>query len=159
MNSTENNLIGTSKEHIQFKIDISYNYTLNAPEIKVCLNGISKFNQSLTGNNCSIKFDHLLEFGEAYCLEIYRAGKTDQDPDQMVLIDHITIDGVDIQNLIWTGSYYEPSYPALWYAQQISYGIVPEVQVLGETYLGHNGLWTLTFTSPFWQHLLNQMNL
>lgn len=157
MNSTENNPIGTSKELIQFQLDLSYNYTLTAPEIIVCLNGIVKFKEPLSGNNCSIKFEHVLDFGQPYTLHIYRAGKTDQDPGQMLIVDRIIIDGNNVQDLIWGCSYYEPSYPELWYSQQVAQGTTLETKVYGETHLGHNGLWTLNFTSPFWSYLLDQM--
>ena len=158
MNSTENTLIGISQELIQFQLDLSYNYTLNAPEIIVCLNGISKFNKPLTGTSCLIKFNHVLDFNQTYCLEIQRTGKTDQDPIQMLVIDSLLIDGVNVQNLIWSNSYYKPDYPTLWYSQQVAQGVTPEVQVPAEVYLGHNGTWRLNFTSPFWQHLLDQMD-
>jgi hypothetical protein len=152
------NQIGISQELIQFQLDVNFQYRDTAPKLTVYINDVCKFDQTLSGSQAVISFDHLLDFGQTYELKIVRSAKTDQDPSQMLIINCITIDGVNVQNLIWSSSYYEPEYPAVWYQQQIELGQTPEPRITGETWLGHNGTWSMPFDSPFWRYLMEVMN-
>jgi hypothetical protein len=109
------------------------------------------------------EFVHELNFGP-HCLEMHRTGKTNhqmrtiengKNEGQDVIIKYIKIDGVNIRDMIWTNSYYEPEYPEPWASQQKSQGIELEKYVPGETWLGHNGVWRLNFISPFYRFLMD----
>jgi hypothetical protein len=152
------NQIGISQELIDFQIDLRCQYQSQAPKISVYLDENCMASQEITQPFTTIKFNQLLDFNNHYDLKIHRQGKTDQDPTQMLIIDQILIDGINVQNLIWAHSYYEPEYPQLWYQQQTEIGQIPEAKISGETWLGHNGVWSMPFSSPFWRHLMEVMN-
>lgn len=152
------NQIGLSQELIKFQIDVSCQYNEIPPELSVYISQQCKFDQTITQPAQVIKFDHLLHFGQTYHLTLVRSGKSDVDPTQMLIIDRVIIDGINVQNLIWNHSYYEPQYPEIWYQQQVSQGQPPELRVPGETWLGHNGTWNLPFGSPFWRHQIEVMS-
>jgi hypothetical protein len=151
------NQIGTSQELICFQINADICFHTVPPRLAVYVNNECKFDQTLDKSSAVIEFDHLLNFDQIYQLRLVRQGKTDQDPAQMLVIKNIFIDGINVQNLIWAGSQYQPDYPMIWYQQQVSQNKTPEKTVVGETWLGHNGVWTMSFTSPFWRHLMEVM--
>jgi hypothetical protein len=104
-----------------------------------------------------------LNFGQ-HQLSIRRYNKTGnqvrindsgQLEDQMLSIKKITIDDINIRNIIWCKSYNEPEYPELWASQQRAKGINLEKFILGETNFGHNCTWRLEFTSPFYQFIFD----
>ena len=94
-------------------------------------------------------------------LTINRYNKTpaqcQNDQDQIMHISKILIDGIDINNFILSRATFTPQYPEPWASQQIAQGIKLETELLGETWLGHNGQWCFNFTSPFWQFLIKAM--
>lgn len=151
------NQIGISQELVNFQIELECHYKNTPPELSVYINDMVMFEQKITQTSTNIKFDHLLNFDSQYLLKIIRSGKHDSDPTQMLIIRKIIIDGIDVQNLIWAHSWYQPQYPEVWYQQQVAAGQTPDEQVPGETWLGHNGIWTLPFSSPFWRHLIEVM--
>lgn len=151
------NLIGISQELISFQINAQVKFHSIPPRLAVYINDECKFEQILLESRVTIEFEHLLMFDQTYQLRLARQGKSDQDPEQMLIIDSIFIDGINVQNLIWSSSQYRPEYPTAWYQQQVAMGKIPEITVAGETWLGHNGEWTMPFASPFWRHLMEVM--
>lgn len=152
------NQIGISQELISFQINVEVKFRSIPPRLAVYINDSCKFEQTLQESCVTIKFEHLLMFDQSYQLRLVRQAKTDQDPEQMLIIKSIFIDGIDVQNLIWSRSQYKPDYPKAWYQQQVSQGQIPEATVIGETWLGHNGEWIMPFASPFWRHLMEVMS-
>ena len=69
----------------------------------------------------------------------------------------IKIDGVDIKNIIWTYSINIPEYPEPWASEYVTAGNILEKEVIGATKFGHNGIWYLDFTSPFYIYIMQWM--
>ena len=110
-----------------------------------------------------IGFYKILDF-KNHRLSIIRSNKSDdqclvhdgEKKDQYVILERVCIDGIDIQNLVWHRSWYEPCYPSTWAAEQAANGILLEEKVIGETWLSHNGTWHFDFFSPFYKFLISQ---
>lgn len=151
-------------ENIKFEITLAPHFWLDAPQIKVSIDDQEKFSGAVAERQ-TVEFNHVLDFQE-HTLSIQRSGNTNKQvritelgefQGQGILLEQIKIDGVNIRNLIWTNSYYEPEYPEPWATQQRGQGIELEQQVVGETNFSHNGIWRLKFTSPFYKFLMNWM--
>ena len=105
-----------------------------------------------------------LEMDKPHLLQLRRSNKSDdqcieinnQKQDQYVIIDEVSIDGINVENLIWNRSWFEPQYPVLWAEQQKENGIELETKVIGETWLSHNGVWNFEFFSPFYKFVISQ---
>jgi hypothetical protein len=152
-------------EKILFEISFIPSYWKDPPRIEIYLDDIQKFQGLIVDQSTVIKFTHELAFSD-HTLQMRRTGKTNQQvrknengeiEGQDLKIDYIKIDGVNIRNMIWTNSYYVPEYPEPWASQQRALGIELESQVPGETCFGHNGVWNLKFTSPFYRFLMDWM--
>jgi len=76
--------------------------------------------------------------------------------DQYVILNQVCIDGIDVQNLIWHRSWFEPIYSTVWKQQQIDAGVALEEKIIGETWLSHNGTWKFEFFSPFYKFIISQ---
>ena len=154
-------MIQTS-ETIKFKIEFVPTYWDKPPAATVQINDIVKFDGEIIKSPTIVEFEHTLMFNQSHQLIIHRYGK-DSDQctvnsdgtlnDQLLLINKICIDETDIQSTIWTQSYNEPEYPIDWAREQQAQGIKLEKRIPAETCLGHNGTWTLNFTSPFYKFL------
>lgn len=150
-------------EQIQFEIAVKSTWWRTPPHAVVTIDGYKHFDSDVPSDTI-IKFAHSLEFAD-HELSIHRTGKdnsqvrlTDQGyQGQDLIIDWIKIDGVNIRNLIWTNSTYQPEYPEPWASQERAAGVELEEHVQGETHFGHNGIWRLKFTSPFYKFLMDQM--
>ena len=129
----------------------------------------SYFNEEITHTEnepITITFEHELEHDVSYDLVIKRSGKDkgqtvvnekgDLLKDQILHIRDITIDEIDIGALVYEGKY-RPEYPEPWASQQAKAGNkLPEI-IKNSPDLGHNGTWTLTFNSPFYMWLLENL--
>jgi len=142
-------------ETIEFQINFTATYHNQLPGVVITVDDDIKFIGIINDTKFSLKFTHTLDFSSSHNLQIQRRFA---EPDQMLVIESIIIDGVDIKNIIWEHSYFEPEYPELWAAQQRAQGCVLEAKVIGETWLGHNGVWTLNFSSPFYKFIMAAMN-
>jgi hypothetical protein len=156
-----------SQEFINFKIKFTPKFWDRPPVACISVNDEVKFHNNVTSENFIVDFSHTMDFHQKHCLSIKRSGKTDDQvrknldgsyDDQALIINQIIIDGVDIRNIIYTDSYNEPVYPEAWAQEQRLANIVLEDRVPGETYLGHNGIWRLNFTSPFYQFVMDKMH-
>ena len=142
-----------AKERISFEIELDSEYRDSAPHVIIGIDGTTHFTGHIDRHQI-IRFYHDLDFGQDHRLTISRSHT---QPCQLLTIQTITIDGTNIQNLIWNRSQFRPSYPEPWASQQRDQGIDLAPQIIGETCLGHDGEWSLTFGSPFWQFLLNDI--
>lgn len=71
--------------------------------------------------------------------------------DMLLEIDSLSVDDIDITNLIYTSSEYRPIYP-------VTYN--PEVKhevIMGYRTLGWNGAWSMTWGNPFYIWLLENL--
>lgn len=146
-----------NSEIIKFKFEFYPEYLDNDfPYASILIDNEVKFNGPISDDQCSICFSHTLEFDQTHQLTIKRYAKTNKP--QQLTIERISIDGIDIRNIIWVDSYNEPIYPEPWASQQRAAGVKLEKRVIGETCFGHNSTWTLNFTSPFYKFLYDWMD-
>lgn len=152
-------------ELINFELVLDSVFWDQPPAVKITIDGEEKFNGPIAHSQ-TIKISHLFKFNQPHVLSLERYNKTPQQcrikesgelDDQVLYIKQIIIDGIDVRNLIWHNSVFQPIYPKLWAAQQLQQGNTLKQLIIGETTLGHNGTWTFNFTSPFWKFLINQM--
>ena len=146
-----------NSEIIKFELDFYPEYVDNDfPRVSISIDSETKFDGSISDSQSSVFFLHTLEFDQSHQLNIKRYGKTNKP--QQLTIKKISIDGIDIRNIIWTHGYNKPIYPEPWASQQRAAGVNLEERVVGETCFGHNGTWTLEFTSPFYKFLYDWMD-
>jgi len=155
-------------EKIKFEIWLGCEFWDQPPVIEILIDNELKFsNEMKLPEICKIEFFQNLAFDQPHLLEIKRSGKSDSQclvsenkilKDQVAWIEKIVIDGVDVQNLIWSQSWFVPDYPEPWAAEQKRAGVELEEKVISGTIWGHNGIWSLGFTSPFYKFLFDCMN-
>lgn len=143
-------------EDINFKLHFSTSFEKVPPHIKVYLNDMLMYDNDVVADKI-VSFNQNLILETDYSLRIVRSGKV-LDSTQMLKLDQLEIDGINIRNIVWHRSYYQPKYPEPWASQQISQGINLEEKILGETWFGHDGTWTLEFSSPFYKFIFDWMS-
>lgn len=155
-------------ETIQFRVILTAQYWDLPPHATISINDVEEFDGAIIGNKDlpqEIVFSHTLEFGKTYQLTIVRYNKNSDQcqiledgslRDQLLQIHSVTIDGVNIRDIVWTQSKFFPVYPEPWATEQITLGNILETGIIGETILGHNGKWVLGITSPFWQYIFDE---
>jgi len=155
-----------SKETIKFSINLFAEYWDKPPEVKILLDDVPQIDKQLDKGSNNLTFVETCKFNEPHRLTIIRSGKDNKQVkvnydggllDQYVILQKIVIDGVDIQNIIQSRSVFEAHYPEPWASQQLAAGIQLEKAAIGVTTFGHNGIWYLNFTSPFYEYLMKWM--
>ena len=157
-------------ESISFCLSLYSVFWDKPPAVIISLDDNTKFAGEIIcdqQNPAKICFSHELSFHESHTLSLYRYNKTPdqccessdgQVRDQLLMINGLIIDDVDVRHLIWCSSQFVPIYPEPWKSQQIDLGHDLEETIVGESILGHNGTWSLNFTSPFYQFLFDDMD-
>jgi len=155
-------------ESLKFKIQLYAQYWDKPPIAEILIGDQSKFKQEITGteqNPNLVEFLHDLNEGQEYKFIIHRTNKDNSQTmvkndqivkDQLLFIKSIEIDEIDLGGLIYEGLYY-PEYPEPWASQQKESGNALPVSIKNVTSMGHNGRWELTFTSPFYMWLLENL--
>lgn len=151
-------------EAIEIQIDLTAVFWDRFPEADLLIDHVEISKHVIDRPKYQIKNTVSLAMDQPHFLQLSRRGKSDdqcrvvdgQQKDQYIIIDRVSIDGIDIQNLVWSQSWYEPEYPDAWSDQQRAAGIDLETKVLGETWLSHNGVWNFGFSSPFYKFLIDQ---
>lgn len=92
---------------------------------------------------------------DSVCLTVEHFDKSDTDPTTAVEIVGIEFFGISDPKFAWAGTYY-PEYPELWLSQQ---EIKPSAGLPGQTYLGWNGVYKLTFDVPVFTWMHRTLNL
>lgn len=137
------------RENITFEISLTPIYPDVPPGARIFVNDDCKYD-NLIDNTCMIRFNHTLYFNQSHQLRIERYNKEKSRPindvHQTLILEKIVIDGIDIQNIIYSRSYNEPIYPKHWAEQNLNL----EKIVIAETHFGFNGTWRLNFTCPFY---------
>lgn len=142
----------TEVETIKFNLFLNPTYQILAPYIKVFVDDEMHY-EGIIKKPTTVTFTTKLNFG-SHKLKIV---KEKTQPNQLLTIDAIEIDGVNIRDIVWNYSYNLPEYPEPWASEQKALGITLEEKVMGETCLGHNGTWILNFTSPFYMFVFDWM--
>lgn len=89
------------------------------------------------------------------CFTLEHFDKADTDPTTAVEIVSIGFYGIEDPKFAWNGVY-RPDYPQTWYAEQS----MPPAEILpGQTYLGWNGVYSLTFDVPVFTWMHKTLNL
>lgn len=155
-------------ESLKFKIQLYAQYWDKPPIAEILIGDQSKFKQEITGteqNPNLVEFLHDLNEGQEYKFIIHRSNKDNSQTmvendqivkDQLLFIKSIEIDEIDLGGLIYEGLYY-PEYPEPWASQQKESGNALPLSIKNVTSMGHNGRWELTFTSPFYMWLLENL--
>ena len=157
-----------STENLKFKIQLYAQYWDKPPVAEILIGDQSKFKQEITGteqNPNLIEFYYDLTEGQEYKFVIHRTNKDNSQTiventkivkDQLLFIKSIEIDEIDLGGLVYEGLYY-PEYPEPWASEQKQAGKELPVSIKNVTSMGHNGRWELTFTSPFYMWLLENL--
>jgi len=155
-------------ENLKFKIKLYAQYWDKPPVAEIMIGDQSRFKQEITGteqNPNVIEVYHDLEEGKEYKIVIHRTNKDDSQTvvdnnqiikDQLLFIKSIEIDEIDLGGLIYEGLYH-PQYPEPWASEQKQAGKQLPVSFKNVTSMGHNGRWEITFTSPFYMWLLENL--
>ena len=159
--------MGTEK--LKFKLELYATMWDKPPHAEILIEDKSYFKGDITGTEQKpdvIEFEHLLNEGKEYKLNIKRSGKTTKQTilnekgdilkDQMLHIKSIEIDEIDIGALVYEGIY-TPQYPEPWATQQRDAGHELRESFGNVTKMGHNGNWTFKFESPFYMWLLENL--
>ena len=155
-------------EKLKFKLELYATMWDKPPIADIKIAGKSYFKEEIASTNDKptiIEFEYELEEGKSYNLIINRSGKNKRQTivenekiikDQLLHIKSIEIDDIDIGNLVYEGVY-KPEYPEQWATQQQEAGNKLPETLKNVTQMGHNGTWTLSFTSPFYMWLLENL--
>lgn len=152
-------------ETMAFEIILRAEFWDKPPGVEIFVNDQSLFN-GLIDNSCyTINFSSTVDLNAEHQLSIRRFNKTTDQTrydgqqllDQLLYIDRISVDGINIRNIIWSKSWNEPVYPEPWATEQRSQGIELQEKIPAETCLGHNGIWRLNFSSPFYKFIMDWM--
>jgi hypothetical protein len=156
-------------ERLKFKLELYATYWDKPPVAEILINEESQYRSEITGTDKEptvIEFEKEFTEGEKYTLTISISDKEVKqtvvnaegviEKDQLLHIKSIEIDEIDIGALVYEGIY-TPQYPEPWHSQQVSAGNTPEKSFKNVTAMGHNGTWTLTFQSPFYMWLLENL--
>jgi hypothetical protein len=152
-----------TSENIFFDIILDATYWDQPPKLEVVVDNQSVGTYTIDQPEFHIRFQQVLLFDQPHILELRRSGKTQDQTrmlddgtfeTQMLHIQTVKLDNIDLRNLAWDSSNFEPEYPEPWASEQQAQGIKLEKQVPGEMYLGHNGVWRFAFTSPIYKFLV-----
>ena len=153
-----------STERIKISVDITAEFWDQPPMVDVFIDGICIGQHVIDSKKYHIEHEVLMRLDANHKLQLKRYNKSDdqckvvdgEQKDQYIILDRICIDGIDIQNLVWSRGWYEPDYPMVWKQQQELAGTVLESKIIGETWLSHNGMWNFDFFSPFYKFVISQ---
>ena len=155
-------------EKLKFKLELYATMWDKPPIADIKINEKSYFKEEIASTKDKptiIEFEQELEEGKSYNLIIDRLGKGKRQTivenekiikDQLLNIKSIEIDEIDLGSLIFDGVY-KPDYPEPWATQQAKAGNNLPETLKNVSQMGHNGTWTLTFTSPFYMWLLENL--
>ena len=156
-------------EKLKFKLELYATMWNTTPHVEIFINDESMFKGDITGtekNPDQIEFTQDLEEDKAHNLRIQRSGKSSGETvvnekgdilkDQLLHIKSIEIDEINIGTLVYEGVY-TPVYPEPWATQQKQAGNDLRKSYKNAVDIGFNGDWILTFKSPFYLWLLDNL--
>ena len=156
-------------ENLKFKLKLYASMWDKPPIAEILINDKSYFKQEITATEDKphlVEFSAELEDNKEYNLVVNRSNKIkgqtvlnakgDIIKDQLLHIKDIEIDEIDIGSLIFEGVY-TPNYPEPWATEARAKGVTLPVTLKNSPTMGHNGTRTLTFSSPFYMWLLENL--
>jgi|TARA_B100000902_G_scaffold258876_1_gene245093 chaperonin GroEL (HSP60 family) len=156
-------------EKLKFKLELYATMWDKPPHAEIMIGDKSYFTKDITDTEDKpglIEFEAECEENKDYDLIIKRSGKGNNQTvinekgdvlkDQLLHIKSIEIDEIDIGALVYEGVY-TPKYPEPWATQQREAGVELRHSFKNVTAMGHNGEWRLTFSSPFYMWLLENL--
>jgi hypothetical protein len=156
-------------EKLAFQVGLSGSHLDKQPAFRICINGDEKVygNLEAVDNTEYFKFEAELAEGKN-TLDIMmfnkKFGDTQLDEngniisDLLLNIDSIAIDDIDLGSLKWTASEYFPDYPPPYVNSYLAENKSAPAEVVKNCVnLGWNGKWSLTFESPFYVWLLENL--
>jgi len=156
-------------EKLKFKLELYATMWDKPPAAEILIDDRSFVTKEITGSESTpdiIEFEHEFTEGGDYSLIIKRLNKSinqtvlndkgDILKDQLLHIKSIEIDDIDLGHLVYEGIY-TPDYPEPWATQQRASGQDLTESFKNVTKMGHNGTWSLTFKSPFYMWLLENL--
>jgi hypothetical protein len=159
----------SDKETLHFKIGLSGSSTKKQPEFKISVNNTEFVSAQLIGDaNVTEYFEFDASVDEGECsLVIELVNKSMYDTvldasgniveDLLLNIDSVEVDEIDLGSLLWTASDYRPNYPEKHKLKVTQSGQELPESVKNCVNLGWNGSWILSFTSPFYIWLLENI--
>jgi len=142
-------------EILTFDFKFTSKYNKIPPNLKIMIDNECVTNVAVE-DSYHIKYDKKLFF-EDHNIKIIKSGKTNDDPDQALIIETIMVDNINLQRLVYNNSIFYPCYPEPWATQQIKTGNALQNSVIGDKFLGHDGTWNLSFSSPFYKFLIKEI--
>jgi hypothetical protein len=155
-------------EKLQFNLELYSEYWDIPPRIELSVDNNVIFNGKIKADKQNphiISFSKIIEQDKEHILTIKRMDKsTDQCilengkiiKDQILYIKKIEIDDIDIGTLVYEGVFY-PEYDKKWAEEQQKNNVQLPESIKQINSLGHNGTWKLTFNSPFYMWLLENL--
>ena len=157
-------------EKLKFKIELFSTHWDKLPTAEIKISDKTYF--PATGidgtekNPTLIEFEAEFEEDKEYDFTIVRGNKEkgqtvvnekgDIIKDQLLHIKSIEIDEIQLGNLIYQASY-TPEYPEPCATQQRESGKTLQESWKNVDNMGHNGEWKISFTSPFYMWLLENL--
>lgn len=132
------------------------------PTIKVSLNDQVK--DVTVDREMTVSFVAEAQQGDQFTLSVEHYGKVPDDHDvtnnldTAVVVDRITLNGIDSRRFVWEGIY-EPQYDPGYVEEYRRNGMELQRQVRHCNYLGWNGVWSMQFTAPVFTWIHNLENL
>lgn len=156
-------------EKLKFKIELFATMWDKPPTCEIMVDDKVYWNGEIKSNDTKpdlIEFEVELEEDKNHSLTIKRGNKGKNQTvvnekgdilkDQLLHIKNINIDEIDIGALVFEGVY-TPDYPQPWAKQQAELGNKLPETLKNVTQMGHNGTWSMSFASPFYMWLLENL--
>ena len=142
-----------TSELIKFQFVFSSTYWNTPPHIEIAIDNNVYHSGHLRHYKTPVVFTVPLTFAD-HTLQIKRTGKTVEESKQVAgkwetqscAIESITIDGINLRNILWSRSTFVPVYDSTQSGDAV---------VNGELIFGYNGTFNLDFTSPFYQYVVD----
>lgn len=155
-----------STENLFFKIGLSGISKVKQPKFAIKVDDVEYINTTLQQEPNIVEYFEFncdLADSEQHTLEIVLLNKESADTilddqgniiqDLILSINSIEMDEIDLGNILWTLGRYYPIYPDNYNDEEQK----KNTEITGGVDLGWNGSWKLTFQSPFYVWLLENM--
>jgi hypothetical protein len=90
----------------------------------------------------------------SHTLEIEHKNKHPHDATTALIVKSIAFNDIASDKFVWAGVY-TPNYPEPWASEQVDLAL----ELPANNYLGWNGVWRLTFTTPIFSWIHQVENL
>lgn len=100
-------------------------------------------------------FEWDVDATDRVCLTVELFDKSNDDPTTAVEVVGVEFFGISDPKFAWEGVYC-PAYPEPWFSEQSPR---PSAKLPGQTYLGWNGVYSLTFEVPVFTWIHKTLNL